>query len=106
MRIQHRRPLIAGLCLFFACVLAGTPARAASMRPATPLAGKAVPPGAAPARERPQAALLGIPDLRARSYGGGAIRIGAIYARGQSYTTYRISYPSDGLRLTGLLHVP
>ncbi len=107
MRIQHRRPLIAGLCLVFACALAAVlPARAASMQPATPLVGKAVPQGAAPARERPQAALLGIPDLRARSYGGGAIRIGAIYARGQGYTTYRISYPSDGLRLTGLLHVP
>ena len=79
MRIQHRRPLIAGLCLFFACVLTtGLPARAASMQPATPLPGQAVPQGAAPARERAQAALLGIPDLRARSYGGGAIRIGAI----------------------------
>lgn len=49
---------------------------------------------------------LSIPDLQARSYGGGEISIGAVYNRGPNYTTYRITYPADGLRLTGLLHVP
>jgi len=49
---------------------------------------------------------LTIADLRARSFGAGAITIGAVYRRGGGYTTYRISYPADGLRLTGLLHVP
>jgi dienelactone hydrolase len=53
---------------------------------------------------------LTIPDLRARiqgeSYGAGAIEIGDVYIDGPNYTTYRISYPADGLRLTGLLHVP
>lgn len=49
---------------------------------------------------------ISIPDLQARSYGGGEISIGAVYLRGPNYTTYRISYPADGLRLTGLLHVP
>ncbi len=50
---------------------------------------------------------LTIPDLRARSYGDGEITIGAVYLRAKAYTSYRISYPSvDGLRLTGLLHVP
>jgi len=50
---------------------------------------------------------LTIPDLRARSYGEGEISVGAIYNRAPGYTSYRISYPSaDGLRLTGLLHVP
>ena len=47
-----------------------------------------------------------IPELRRRAYGGGKISIGAVWKRGPGYTTYRISYPSDGLRLTGLLHVP
>ena len=47
-----------------------------------------------------------IPELRTRSYGAGKITIGAVWLRGPGYTTYRISYPSDGLRLTGLLHVP
>lgn len=49
---------------------------------------------------------LTIPDLRARSYGDGEISIGAVYIRTSVYTTYRITYPADGLRLTGLLHVP
>jgi dipeptidyl aminopeptidase/acylaminoacyl peptidase len=49
---------------------------------------------------------LTIADLRDRSFGGGAIEIGEVYLRGPGYTTYRISYPVDGLRLTGLLHVP
>src|SRR5258705_642196 len=49
---------------------------------------------------------LTIPDLRARDYGDGAIKIGELYRRGPGYSTYRMSYPTDGLRLTGLLHVP
>ncbi len=49
---------------------------------------------------------LTIPDLRQRRYGGGAIRIGKVYAQHAAYTTYRISYPAGELRLTGLLHVP
>jgi dipeptidyl aminopeptidase/acylaminoacyl peptidase len=49
---------------------------------------------------------LTIADLRARDFGDGAIEIGAVYRRPSGYTTYRISYPADGLRLTGLLHVP
>ena len=49
---------------------------------------------------------LTIPELRARSYGGGKISVGKVYRRGSGYTSYRISYPADGLRLTGLLHVP
>jgi dienelactone hydrolase len=53
----------------------------------------------------PVAGLI-IPDLRARQYGDGAIEIGELYRRGPGYSTYRISYPVDGLRLTGLLHVP
>lgn len=48
-----------------------------------------------------------IPDLRALTYGQGDISIGEIYNRAAGYTSYLISYPSaDGLRLTGLLHVP
>ena len=43
---------------------------------------------------------LTIPELRARSYGGGKISIGKVYRRGSGYTSYRISYPADGLRLT------
>jgi hypothetical protein len=49
---------------------------------------------------------LTIPDLRARRFGEGEITIGEVWQRGPGYTSYRISYPADGLRLTGLLHVP
>ncbi|MEO7912293.1 MAG: alpha/beta fold hydrolase [Roseiflexaceae bacterium] len=49
---------------------------------------------------------LTITDLRAHDFGDGAMKIGAIYRRGGGYTTYRISYSADELRLTGLLHVP
>jgi uncharacterized protein len=49
---------------------------------------------------------LTLADLREHDFGDGAIEIGEVYRRGQGYTTYRISYPVDGLRLTGLLHVP
>lgn len=49
---------------------------------------------------------LTIPDFRARQFGAGAITIGELWQRGNGYTSYRISYPLDELRLTGLLHVP
>lgn len=49
---------------------------------------------------------LTIPDLRARQFGEGQITIGEVWQRGPGYTSYRISYPADGLQLTGLLHVP
>jgi dipeptidyl aminopeptidase/acylaminoacyl peptidase len=49
---------------------------------------------------------LTIPDFRVRRFGDGAITIGDVWQRGAGYTSYRISYPVDGLRLTGLLHVP
>lgn len=50
---------------------------------------------------------LTMPDLRQVRYGEGEISIGEVWINGPNYTTYRISYPSaDGLRLTGLLHLP
>jgi uncharacterized protein len=64
-------------------------------------------PSATPIPTPDPVAGLTIPDLRARAYGAGEISVGAVYNRGPGYISYRISYPSvDGLRLTGLLHVP
>ncbi len=65
-----------------------------------------VPPTTTPAPTPDPVAGITIPDLRARSYGGDGIAIGEVWNRTAAYTTYRISYTSDGLRLTGLLHVP
>ena len=98
MSIRHVRRLVA--LLVFAFGLAAVPAAALYRQPTAAAARPAGVPAQAPG------SLLSIPDLRARSYGGGAITIGKLYARGQGYITYRISYPSDGLRLTGLLHIP
>jgi dipeptidyl aminopeptidase/acylaminoacyl peptidase len=81
---------------------AAPPARGAALITTTPSPRASRTPSPTP---DPVAGLT-IPDLRARSYGGGEITIGRVYIRGPNYTTYRISYPSDGLRLTGLLHVP
>ena len=66
-----------------------------------------IPPTLAPPVPTPDpVAGLTIPDLQARSYGAGEISINEVWINGPNYTTYRISYPADGLRLTGLLHVP
>jgi uncharacterized protein len=64
---------------------------------------------ARPARsqETDRAALApALPELKERATGAGEIATGAVWFRRPTYTTYRISFPSDGLRLTGLLHVP
>jgi dipeptidyl aminopeptidase/acylaminoacyl peptidase len=63
-------------------------------------------PTTAPSPTPDPVAGLTIPDLRARRFGDGDIVIGEVWASGNGYTSYRISYPVDGLRLTGLLHVP
>jgi uncharacterized protein len=68
-----------------------------------------LPPTATPVPPTPTpdpVAGLTIPDLRARRYGEGKITIGALWNQGTGYTSYRISYPADGLRLTGLIHIP
>ncbi len=49
---------------------------------------------------------LTIPDLRKAPIGAGEITIGELWQRTDGYTSYRISYPADGLRLTGLIHIP
>lgn len=49
---------------------------------------------------------LTIPALRERPRGEGAITIGDFWLQGANYTSYRITYPADGLQLTGLIHIP
>ncbi|MBA3471493.1 MAG: prolyl oligopeptidase family serine peptidase [Herpetosiphonaceae bacterium] len=90
-----------------------TPALAAMTTPIpptiTPAPTSTAPPAATPIPETPTpdpVAGLTIPDLRARPVGAGEITVGAIWNQAAGYTSYRISYPADGLTLTGLLHVP
>lgn len=81
---------------------------AAQRMPGAALTATVVPQIAPTATARPDpVAGLTSADLRGLPYGQGKISIGKIYNRGRGYISYRISYPSaDGLRLTGLLHVP
>lgn len=83
-----------------------TPTITPTPRPPTPTPIPTATPNPTPIPTPDPVGGLTIPDLRARSYGDGAINIGAVYLRGPNYTTYRISYPADDLQLTGLLHVP
>jgi dipeptidyl aminopeptidase/acylaminoacyl peptidase len=81
-----------------------TPTASSTPAPTATATPTPAPPTATPTPD-PVAGLT-IPDLRARSYGEGEITIGEVWASGTGYTSYRISYPAEGLRLTGLLHVP
>jgi dipeptidyl aminopeptidase/acylaminoacyl peptidase len=85
-----------------------TAASTATAQPA-PTATAAPPtivPTASPEQTPDPVAGLTIDNLRRREFGEGAIEIGDVYRRPRGYTTYRIIYHVDGLRLTGLLHVP
>ena len=47
-----------------------------------------------------------VESLRRRPYPAGAIRLVAPLERNAAYTRYLITYPSDGLTITGLMNVP
>jgi len=49
---------------------------------------------------------LTIEGLRNRSYGEGAIEIVSVMEETSSFTRYLFAYPSDGLRITGMLNRP
>ena len=44
--------------------------------------------------------------LRARDYPGGPVELLATLETTDAYTRYHIAYPSDGLRITGIMQVP
>ena len=47
-----------------------------------------------------------VESLRARAYDGGQIEITQTLEQNSAYTSYIIAYPSDGLRITGMMNVP
>jgi dienelactone hydrolase len=97
-------PLPTAMLLPSATPLPSVTAPPATAIPLSTLAPTTIPPTVTPT-PGPVSGLT-IPDLRARSYGGGSISIGEVYNRGIGYTSYRITYPASELQLTGLLHVP
>jgi uncharacterized protein len=61
-----------------------------------------------PAVSTPSSALpsYAIDSLRARSYAGGRIHLGAVVAATAQYTAYRVTWPSQGGTMTGVADVP
>ncbi len=47
-----------------------------------------------------------IPGLRARTFEGGPIRVRSVLDQNEAFTLNYIEYPSDGLAITGLMHLP
>lgn len=89
--------------------------------PITAATSAAYPPSAAATAELPTAAAIPSPTpsatphplsgvtidgLRARDYPGGPVEILATLEMTDVYTRYHIAYPSDGLRITGIMQVP
>jgi uncharacterized protein len=77
-----------------------------------PATATPVPPTATPAPPTPTAdpfaqyAPLTIEGLRSRSYGEGQIEILRTLEETPAFTRYLFAYPSDGLRITGMLNRP
>ncbi len=63
------------------------------------------PPTATP-EPYPDLAQYTIEGLRSRTYGTGAIEIIGVMEETATFTRYLFAYPSDGLRITGMLNVP
>ncbi len=81
----------------------------ASALPATALPpDDATPAAPPPSEELADDAFTGlrIDDLAAREYGGTGIVVGEATRYYPGFTRHRISYPSDGLTITGLVNIP
>jgi dienelactone hydrolase len=74
---------------------------------ATPVPPTATPvPPTATLEPYPELAQYTIEGLRSRSYGAGSIEIVRVMEETASFTRYLIAYPSDDLRITGMLNRP
>lgn len=49
---------------------------------------------------------LALDSLRARRYGGGQIKITRVVSTEDAFRRVIFEYPSDGLRITGMMHIP
>lgn len=112
-----RLPVVCVCAALIACSApaAVEPTSASAVEPTGALAPTATPTLAQAAAPTRTAAPSLTPDpfapyyvesLRARSYGPGPIEIVDTLGRASSFTRYLIAYPSDGLRITGMMNVP
>jgi len=65
-----------------------------------------IPPSPMPSATPHPLAGVTLDGLRARDYPGGPVEILATLETTDAYTRYHIAYPSDGLRITGIMQVP
>src|SRR5260370_6471545 len=75
----------------------------AAAPPTAPPAAAAAAPAPSPTPALPPYA---IESLRARAYPGGQLTIGAVMFRGQGFTKYQMSWPSNGQTMTGTISLP
>ena len=105
------------LPVIFACLLAAC-APAAATSPPAPVAPSAT---RSPKPTRPPTVTVAptatmtyaqalhpftIEGLRARDYQSGSIRVVGVITQTESFTSYLIEYPSDGLTITGVMQIP
>ena len=74
---------------------------AVTIPPASPVTQTAVPTPA----PHPLASYT-IPELRMQSFPGGPIQVRSVLEQNEAFSRYYIDYPSDGLKITGVMHVP
>ncbi len=89
-----------------------SPVSSATPTPETPAATPTLAPTAALNVAAPKYVLalnpqaLAIDSLRARTYGGGQIKITRELSTSQVFKRVLFEYPSDGLRITGMMNIP
>jgi dienelactone hydrolase len=76
-----------------------TPTRLPS---STPLPTNTPTPTSTPWELRPYTIL----GMRARRYPGGQVQIHGLFGKSSNFTTYLVFYPSEGLRISGMMNVP
>ncbi len=104
MRSRPTRIAFIGFGLLLATLIATANNRAPIVA-AQSVQTTAVPTTSATATADPFAG-LSIPELSARSYGGGQVKNYQVLNHAAGFTRYLISYPSDGLTIYGFMDVP
>jgi uncharacterized protein len=95
-----------GVLLLAACAEAGRPSTGASTAsPGAVQRARLTPSSAAPT-STPALPPYAIDSLRARSYAGGRLHLGAVLATTARSTAYRVTWPSQGGTMTGVADVP
>jgi len=74
--------------------------------PVAPPTATVIPPSPTPSPTPHPLSGVTLAALRARDYPGGPVEILATLETTEAYTRYHIAYPSDELRITGIMQVP